>query len=320
MSAIVEEPEGHMEPLKVLITLHEGMDTMDVVGPLEVLSWAQHDPKNPETKAFQTIFAGPSEHVTTMQGASLRSHISFADAAKRLAEIDLLIIPGGGVDPLIKAKSQPLGLIKAFAELQKKNPARERTLMSVCTGSLLLGETGILSGLTATTHPDFITKFEIICSNAVQRDMADRTDVVEARYVVNNLRFELGEDEDENPYVMTRKEYKEHVRRKSSAAGIPTIEEGKSMNGTNGTARRPSAARKGSMSLKLSNSRRESVLKRANLRLGGLRVLTTSGVTSGMDGALYLVAALVSDDAAEEVARKMCYTWVKGLVVDGTDV
>ena len=47
MSAIVEEPEGHMEPLKVLITLHDGMDAMDVVGPLEVLSWAQHDAKNP---------------------------------------------------------------------------------------------------------------------------------------------------------------------------------------------------------------------------------------------------------------------------------
>jgi len=74
------------------------------------------------------------------------------------------------------------------------------------------------------------------------------------------------------------------------------------------------------MSLKMSNMRRESVLKRANLRLGGLRVLTCGGVTSGIDGALYLVGALVSDDAAEEVARMMCYTWKKGTVVDGTDV
>jgi hypothetical protein len=46
-----------------------------------------------------------------------------------------------------------------------------------------------------------MTKFEILCSNAAQRDLQERTDVVEdARYVVNNLRFELG-DEDENPYV-----------------------------------------------------------------------------------------------------------------------
>ena len=46
MSAIVEEPE-FMEPLKVLITLHDQMDSMDVIGPLEVFSTAQHDPKNP---------------------------------------------------------------------------------------------------------------------------------------------------------------------------------------------------------------------------------------------------------------------------------
>ena len=47
MSAIYEEPDSSAEPVKVLITLHEGMDAMDVVGPLEVFSWAQHDKKNP---------------------------------------------------------------------------------------------------------------------------------------------------------------------------------------------------------------------------------------------------------------------------------
>lgn len=237
---------------------------------------------------------------------------------KRLTEIDVLVIPGGGTEGVLKSKGQPLQLIKAFAELQKKNPAKERTLMSVCTGALFLGETGILSGLTATTHPDYITKFEILCSNVAQRDMADRCDVVEERYVVNNLRFDLGDDEDNNPYVLNKKELKEHKRRKSSG-GMPPISEG--TNGTSPTnGRRPSSARKGSMSLKLSNHRRESVLKRANLRLGGLRVITTSGVTSGIDGALYLVGALVSDDAADEVARKMCYKWNKGMVVDGVDV
>ncbi|SMR57319.1 unnamed protein product [Zymoseptoria tritici ST99CH_1E4] len=315
MSAITEEPEGVFEPLKVLITLHDNMDTMDAVGPLEVFSWAQHDAKNPDSKAFRTIFAGPQEHVTTLQGASLRAHITYDEALKRLSEIDVLVIPGGSHEDVVKNKKQPLSLIKAFAELQKKNPNRERSLMSVCTGSLFLAEAGILSGLTATTHPDFITKFEIACSNVAQRDMAERVDVVEERYVVNNLRFDLGENEDENPYVLTRKELKEHKRRKSSAGGISPIEEV-----TNGSGRRMSNARKGSMSLKLSNNRRESVLKRANLRLGGLRVLTTSGVTSGMDGALYLVGALVSDDAADEVARKMCYKWQKGMVVDGVDV
>ena len=45
MSAIVED-DGHPEPVKVLIALHDGFDTMDAVGPLEVFSAAQHDKKD----------------------------------------------------------------------------------------------------------------------------------------------------------------------------------------------------------------------------------------------------------------------------------
>ncbi|KAK5116114.1 hypothetical protein LTR62_008440 [Meristemomyces frigidus] len=314
MSAIMED-DGQHEAIKVLITMHEGMNIMDLVGPLEVFSNAQHDAKDPESKAFRVIFAAATKEVPTMEGASLNAHITYEEAMKRLNEIDILVIPGGKVENVMKSKEQPCSIIKAFTELQKRNPAKERTLMSVCTGSLILAELGVLSGLAATTHPDYITKMEIICSNVAQRDMSDRCDVMEARYVVNNLRFDLGENEDENPYIMSRKEYKDHKRRQSAAGQSPIAEH---PNGSNG--RRTSTARKGSISLKMSNMRRESVLKRANLRLGGLRVLTTSGVCAGMDGALYLVGALVSDDAAEETARKMCYQWKKGTVVDGIDV
>ena len=268
-----------------------------------------------ETKAFRTLFCAGQENTVSAQGASFRAHMTFEEAMKRLPEIDVLVIPGGSTDAVLKGKGQPLPLIKQFAELQKRNPNRERTLMSVCTGSMFLAEAGILAGLSATTHPDYITKLEILCSNVAMRDMAERCDVVDQRYVVNNLRFDLGENEEENPYVMTRKEYKEHKRRKSSLANPPSPVEERA-NG----ARRPSAARKGSMSWKASNTRRESVLKRMNLRLGGLRVLTSGGVTSGIDAALYMVGALVSDDAADEVARVMCHRWVKGVVVDGTDV
>jgi len=314
MSAIVEESDT---PLNVLVCLYDGMDSMDAIGPLEVFSTAQHDSKNPDTKAFRTIFAGPAEHVVTAQGVTFSAHVDYAEAMKRLPEIDVLVVPGGNAEAIIKAKSQPISIIKAFAELQQKNPARERSLMSVCTGSLILGDSGLLAGLSATTHPDYITKMEIICSNAAQRDMAERCDVVEQRYVVNNLRFELGEDEESNPHILSRKELKEQKRRKSSISS-PIEERGNGANSTNGS--RPVHARKGSMSLKMSNNRRDSIIKRASLKLGGLRVLTTSGVTSGIDGALYMVGALVSDDAADEVARKMCYTWKKGMVVDGIDV
>lgn len=113
----------------------------------------------------------------------------------------MLVVLGGNSEATVKEKAEPLDLISAFAELQKADPTRERTLMSVCTGSLFLAQQGILAGLSATTHPDFTTKFEILCSAAATRDLSERTDVLEdARYVVNNLRFDLG-NEDENPYI-----------------------------------------------------------------------------------------------------------------------
>lgn len=58
----------------------------------------------------------------------------------------VLILNLVGTEKTLKAKGQPLTMIKAFAELQKKNPSRERSLMSICTGSLFLAEAGILSG------------------------------------------------------------------------------------------------------------------------------------------------------------------------------
>ncbi|CZT12908.1 hypothetical protein WAI453_012481 [Rhynchosporium graminicola] len=277
--------------IKVLFTLHPGMDAMDFVGPLEVLTHARHNANDETTKAFAASFVSSEEHTVSAQGASFRAHMDFKEAYTRLSEFDILVIPGGGTDAVLKSKSaEPLGLIKAFSDLQKKHPDKERTVFSVCTGSLFLAQAGILSGLSATTHPDFYAKFEKICSEVSQRDLAERCDVVEERYVVNNLRFDLG-DPDENPYV----------RRKSDA-------------------RRPSTGRKGSNAWKESNTRRESNARRAALRLGGLRVITSGGITCGLDASLYLVSIMVSEDAANAVEKEMQYEWKKGIVVDGIDV
>ncbi|RDW65547.1 hypothetical protein BP5796_10239 [Coleophoma crateriformis] len=277
--------------IKVLFTLHPGFDAMDFVGPLEVLSNATQE--GSDNKAFNTTFCSLTEHTNSSQGASFRAHIDFKEAYTRLSEFDILVIPGGTVDPILKSKAEPLGLITAFSDIQKKDPKKERTLLSVSTGSMFLAAAGILSGLSCTTHPDAYAKFEKLCAEVAHRDLAQRPDVVEERYVVNNLRFDIEmPDGTENPYI----------RRKSDA-------------------RRPSInGRKGSNAWKESNTRRESNARRASLRLGGLRVITAGGVTSGLDASLYLVDIMVSEAAAKEIERLMCYDWKKGVVVDGIDI
>ena len=226
-------------------------------------------------------------------GLTVKADIDYEDAHESLADYDVLIIPGGsGPDDVIKNTSEPLKIVKAFAELQTKDPSKERTLMSIGTGSLFLAQAGLLQGLAATTHPDYYTKMEIICKEAARRGDLEQTDVMEENYVVNNARFELGEKMEENPFILSKRP----------------------------DGRRKSIARKGSNAWKESVKRRESNARRAALRLGGLRVITSGGITSGLDASLYLVAAMVSHESAQEVGRVMQYAWNKGVTVDGIDV
>ncbi|KAM0229551.1 hypothetical protein ACHAP5_011626 [Fusarium lateritium] len=323
MSAQKTSAIADQEPVDVLFAIHEKFDLLDFAGALEVFTTACHDFKDPDIhyraprfgvqhsipfvvtppadhfssyvdhKAFEVTIVGPEPKVISDQGVVVGSQITYKEAHERLEDFDILVVVGGNAKEVVAKELQPLSLITDFSELQKRDPARERTILSICTGALFLGKQGILSGLSATTHPDFFTTFENICSDAATINLQERTDVVEdARYVVNNLRFDLGEDE--SPYI----------RRRSDA----------------GQGRRPSAARKGSMSFKDSNTRRESIVRRAAMRLGGLRVVTSGGVSSGIDASLYLVSALIDDATALEVSRRLQWNWNKGVVIDGLDV
>lgn len=71
MSAIVDEAgeSGPFEPIRVLISLHDGVDGMDVMGPLEVFSIAQHD-RQDQCELL--------EHIRCLK-LTLGSHQSFQD-------------------------------------------------------------------------------------------------------------------------------------------------------------------------------------------------------------------------------------------------
>lgn len=293
MSAVEDSADGPVPVIQVLFALHPSFGAQELCGPLEVLSNAYHKIKDPTTKAFESTIAATSQGVTSSSGLTIKADIDYDDALEDLKEYDILIIPGGpSIETILKSDPQPLQLIKAFAELQQSDPSKERTLMSIGTGSLLLGHAGILQGLAATTHPDYYTKFEIICQEAARRGDLEQTDVMEENYVVNNARFDLGDKLEENPFILSKRP----------------------------DGRRQSIARKGSNAWKESVKRRESNARRAKLKLGGLRVITSGGVTSGLDASLYLVAAMVSHESAEEVARVLQYSWNKGVTVEGIDV
>lgn len=290
MSAIREEG-AEAEPIRVLFTLHNNMNAIDFIGTLDVFSKALNDLNDEEDKAFDCEFVGDGENVMAASGTSFRSHLTYKEAYKQLKEYDVLVVSGGGFEEILKNKSEPLGLIRAFADLQEHNSTKERTILSIDTGSLFLAHEGILQGLSATTHPDYYIKLEILAQESAQKDLDVRTEVMEGeRYVVNQGRFDLGENLEDNPYVFKK------------------------------GGRKASDARKGSEARKMSNARRESIIRRSTMRLGGMRVVTAAGSTSGIDAAMYLVSALVSHASAQRVSDQMQYSWQKGVVVDSIDV
>ncbi|KAK6544287.1 hypothetical protein TWF694_000989 [Orbilia ellipsospora] len=304
MSAIVD---GGEDPVKVLITLHPNFDLVDFAGPLEVLSHTKHDLNDPNSDGFDVTIASVTDEleVLSSQGAMIKAQIPIKEALERLTEFDVLIVPGGGTPKEVNLRGDEppqVPLIRAFAKIQETDPKRERTLMSVCTGSLFLGQAGVLQGLYATTHPDYDVKLEMICQHASAHDTENRTEVLQnCRYVVNNARFDIDDPEDEeapkNPFIQS---YDEYILSKKE--------------------RRKSVARKGSISRRLSTTIPENVTARATKRLGGLRVITAGGVMSGIDAALYLASAYVSIESAEEAARIMQhFDWQKGVVVDSID-
>ncbi|KAL9614725.1 MAG: hypothetical protein Q9167_000794 [Letrouitia subvulpina] len=306
MSAIDDSTaDGPTPTIQVLFALHDLFSDPDYNGPREVFTSAHHKPHSP---AFKCTIAAPTPSVKSSSGLVLEANIDYEKAQTELETYDILIVPGGnGIEEILTKASttSPLSsssspsplqeltaLVKAFAELQVRNSSKERTLVGVSSGALLLAHAGLLQGMGATTHPDLYTKMELLCKEAARRGDLKQTDVMEENYVVNNARFELGEDLEENPFVLSKRP----------------------------DARRKSVARKGSNAWKESVKRRESVARRAALRLGGLRVITSRGGDGGMDVGLYLVAAMVSHEVAEGIAESRGYRWEKGVTVEGIDV
>lgn len=124
----------------VLIVLFEGVQSLDVTGPLEVFAAASTVAGEAHRPAYRirtaSLGGGP---VRTSAGLRLLPDEDLRAAATP----DVLLVPGGhGTYP---ADPEVVARITALA------PGAGR-VVSVCTGAFLLAEAGLLTGRRATTH------------------------------------------------------------------------------------------------------------------------------------------------------------------------
>jgi len=119
--------------LQIGAIIYPMMDQIDFTGPFEVLSRISDS-------TFHVI-AKDLSPVRDMRGLLLTPEVTFSEAP----QLDLLLVPGGhGQDALMDAEAV-LGFIRRQA-------AKARIIMSVCTGALILGAAGLLKGRRATTN------------------------------------------------------------------------------------------------------------------------------------------------------------------------
>ncbi len=133
-----------MQRITTGIIIFDQIEVLDFCGPFEVFSVTRlnEEQRREEPSPFQpVIVAENTEPVTTAGGMRVIPDYCF-DACP---ELDILVVPGGwGVRKQMENPS--------LLQWLKTRGSTVQTLAAVCTGSMLLGAAGLLSGRHATTH------------------------------------------------------------------------------------------------------------------------------------------------------------------------
>ncbi len=136
-----------MQPWSVAILLFDDVEVLDFAGPFEVFSRTRLEPgaasrRSEDSAPFRvfTVAAGRTP-VRATGGLVVMPDRGFEDAPA----VDLLVVPGGFGTRALMKDERALAWIRSRA-------ANAQRVASVCTGSLVLAEAGLLDGRRATTH------------------------------------------------------------------------------------------------------------------------------------------------------------------------
>jgi transcriptional regulator GlxA family with amidase domain len=121
----------------VVIVVFDGVKLLDAAGPAEVFAEA-----NRFGAAYRLKIASvDGRDVTT----SIGTRFAVTDRIASIESADTFLVAGG--DMLVGRPIDP-----ALVDALKTVPIRTRRVASICTGSFILAQAGLLSGRRATTH------------------------------------------------------------------------------------------------------------------------------------------------------------------------
>ena len=145
--------------MQVVFLFYEGMTALDAVGPHEILS---------------RLPGAITKRVAMRKGPVRTDSGLFLTADHDLSEVshaDVLVLPGAGSATTLREFPEVLAWIRKM---------HETTLWtaSVCTGSLILGAAGILSGLNATTHWAALDRLSVFGATPVPKRVVEDGKVI----------------------------------------------------------------------------------------------------------------------------------------------
>ncbi len=116
---------------------------IDTAGPWEVFQDVEVDALVGTRSPFELYTVGPSEEILTMTGGlKVKPNYSIANAPQ----------PNVIVVPAQRATDETRAWLRTAA-------AKTDVTLSVCTGAFQLARAGLLNGVAATTHHDFLDAF-----------------------------------------------------------------------------------------------------------------------------------------------------------------
>ena len=128
---------------KVVVVAFDGLQLLDLAGPVEVLRAATRLGASPP---YRSLIATPDGRpVRSESGVSVGADVSLAALAQGDDHIDTLVVVGGEGTRAARRDHHFLTDLAAVAE-------RTARVASVCTGAWLLAAARLLDGYEATTH------------------------------------------------------------------------------------------------------------------------------------------------------------------------
>jgi len=127
-------------PVRVAVVVSDGTTLIDIAGPMQVFDQIQAPPGSTE---FQTFTVSETRKPIKAGTLTIVPDYTFAD----VPEADIVI------------EGAQSGNSPPYLDYLRRMASRGRLMLSVCTGVSKFAQAGILDGLQATTHHNFIESF-----------------------------------------------------------------------------------------------------------------------------------------------------------------